>query len=91
MKPHPKIAQLFIESMALGGLVSLIYGLLHMHPFHHAPFASLLVLAMLAARLKLKLRRLHGNMSVNTPIIRIAIVAPSLFEALMVPLASTVA
>jgi hypothetical protein len=48
----------------MGGLVSLRYGLLHVHPWHPAQFVTLLVLAILAARLKLKLPELHGNMSV---------------------------
>jgi len=91
MKSQPKVAKFFIGMMALGGLVSLSYGLLHMHPWHHAQFATLLMLAMLASRLKLKLPGLHGNMSVNLPFILIAMVELSLFQALMIALASTVA
>jgi len=91
MTSQPKVAKCFIGVMAMGGLVSLSYGLLHVHPFHHAQFATLLVLAVLAARLKLKLPGLHGNMSVNTPFILIAIVELNLFEALMIAAGSTVA
>jgi len=35
-----------------------------MHSWHPAQFAAMLVLAILAARLKLTLPGLHGNMSV---------------------------
>ena len=91
MKSQPKIAKLFIGLMALGGLVSLSHGLLHLHPWHPAQFGTLLVLAILAARLKLKLPGLQGNMSVNLPFFLIAVVELGLFEALLVALFSTAA
>jgi len=91
MTSQPKVAKFFIGLMAVGGLVSLSNALLHMHPWHHAQCGTLLVLALLAARLKLKLPGLHGNMSVNVPFILIAMVELSLFEALMIAAASTVA
>ena len=91
MKSHTQIAKLFIGLMALGGLVSLSYGLLHVYPWHPAQFATLLAIAILAARLKLKLPGLHGSMSVYVPFILIAIVDLGLFEALMIAMASTAA
>jgi len=91
MKSQPEIAKLFIALMALGGLVSLSCGLLQTRPLHHAQFGTLLVLAMLASRLKVKLPGLQGNMSVDLPFLLIAVVELSLFEALMVTLFSTVA
>ena len=91
MKSQPKVAKFFIGLMALGGLTSLSCGLLHMHPFHHAEFATLLVLAVLASRLKVQLPGLHGNMSVNLPFFLIAVVELGLFEALLVALFSTAA
>ena len=48
-----------------------------------------LVIALVASRLKLKLPGLNGNMSVNLPFILIAVVELSLFEALLIALAST--
>jgi len=51
-----------------GGLASLSYGLLNMRYWHPAQLATMLVLAILAARLKLKLPGLHGNMSVYCPL-----------------------
>jgi len=91
MKSQPKVAKFFIGLMVLGGLASLSDGLLHMHPWHPAQFATMLALAILAARLKLKLPGLHGNMSVYVPFILIAIVDLSLFEALIIAAVSTVA
>jgi hypothetical protein len=91
MTSQPKIAKLFIGLMALGGLLSLSYGLLQIHPLHHFRFLTLLVIALVASRLKLKLPGLNGNMSVNLPFILIAVVELSLFEALLIALASTVA
>jgi hypothetical protein len=91
MKSHSEIAKWFIGLMALGGLISLSFGLLHMHPWHHAQFAIVLVIAVLASRLKLRLPGLNGNMSVNLPFILIAVVELNLFEALMIAAASTLA
>jgi hypothetical protein len=91
MASQPKVAKFFVGLMAVGGLVSLSHGLLHMHPWHPAQFGTLLVLAMLAARLKLKLPGFDGNMSVNLPFILIAMVELNLFEALMIAAASTLA
>jgi len=91
MTSHPKIARLFIGLMALGGLLSLSYGSLQMHPLHHFRFLTMLLLALVASRLKLKLPGLNGSMSVNLPFILIAVVELSLFEALMIAAASTLA
>jgi hypothetical protein len=91
MKSQSGIAKLFIGLMALGGLVSLSYGLLQVHPWHHALFGTLLVLAMLASRLNLQLPGLRGNMSVNLPFFLIAVAELSLFEALLVVVLATAA
>jgi hypothetical protein len=91
MTSQPKVAKLFIGLMALGGLASLSYGLLQLHPLHHFPFLTLLAIALVASRLKVKLPGLNGNMSVNLPFILIAVVELSLFEALLIALASTAA
>jgi hypothetical protein len=77
--------------MVLGGLASLSYGLLQIHPLHYFRFLTLLAIALVATRLKLKLPGLTGSMSMNLPFILIAVVELSLFEALLIALASTVA
>ena len=58
------------------------------HPWHHYQFATLLAMALLAARLKVKLPGLNGNMSVNLPFILIALVQLSPAEALIIACAS---
>jgi len=83
--------QIFIGLIALGGLGMVTYPALERHPWHHYQFLLLLVIALVASRLKLKLPGLTGNMSVNLPFILIAVVELSLFEALLIALASTVA
>jgi len=91
MTSRPKVAQLFIGLMTLGGLLSLSHGLLQIQPQHHFRFLTLLVIALVASRLKLKLPGLNGSMSVNLPFILISVGELSLFEALMIALASTAA
>jgi len=86
-----RAARLFICFIILCGFSVLGYGVLQIHPLHQFPFLTLLVIALVAARLKLKLPGLNGNMSVNLPFILIAIVELSLFEALVIALVSTVA
>jgi hypothetical protein len=91
MTSQPKVEKFFIGLMALAGLVSLSWGLLQMHLPHLAEFGSLLAIALLASRLKVKLPGLNGNMSMNLPFILIAVVQLSLFEALVIASASTLA
>ena len=86
-----RAARLFICLMVLCGLSALGYAFLQMHPLHHFRFLTLLAIALVASRLKLKLPGLNGNMSVNLPFILIAVVELSLFEALMIAAASTLA
>ena len=86
-----RAARLFICFIILCGLSALGYGLLQMHALHHFRFLTLLLIALVASRLKLKLPGLNGNMSVNLPFILIAVVELSLFEALMIASASTLA
>jgi hypothetical protein len=84
-----RAARLFISFIIVCGLSALGYSVLQIHPLHHFPFLTLLGIALVASRLKLKLPGLDGNMSVNLPFILIAVVELSLFEALMIASAST--
>jgi hypothetical protein len=59
------------------------------HPVQYLRVLTLLAIAVVASRFKLKLPGLNSNMSVNLPFILIATVQLSLFEALVVGLAST--
>jgi len=91
MLSGPRSARLFICFIVLCGLSALGYGFLQMHLLHYFRFLTLLVIALVASRLKLKLPGLNGNMSVNLPFILMALVELSLFEALMIASVSTVA
>jgi hypothetical protein len=84
-------AWIFISFVIVCGLSALSYGLLHMHTQHRLPFLMLLVIALVTSRFKLKLPGLNGNMSVNLPFILIAVAELSLFQALIIALASTLA
>jgi hypothetical protein len=67
-------------------LVPLTWG----HPAY-GRFAGMLLVALLAARLKVSLPRLTGSMSVNLPFILLALSELSLAEALLITAASTLA
>jgi hypothetical protein len=62
----------------------LIHGLFTIHGWHSWEFLSLLLVAVLTSRLKIKLPGLTGNMSVSLPFILIAMTQLSLPEALLV-------
>jgi hypothetical protein len=77
--------------MTAGGFMVVLYDTLHKQPLHPLQFGLLLLIAVAASRLKVKLPGLNGNMSVNLPIILIAVFELSSFEALIVALCSTAA
>jgi len=82
-------AAMFISLMAVSGFTVLVKGAIGMHPMHHFLFLSLLALALLTSRWKVRLPGLTGNMSVNVPFLFLAIVQLSLFEAAVIAFAST--
>lgn len=75
--------------MALGGIAMASHAALASHSWHYLQFLALLVIAVVASRLKLKLPGLNGNMSVNLPLILIALAELSLAEALIIACVST--
>lgn len=84
-------AERFIELTILCGVVAIGYAILQQHAAHYLQSATLLILALGAARLKLKLPGLTSSMSVNLPFILIATLELSMLEALIIALASTAA
>ena len=84
----PKKALALTATMALGALAVVGYALHTMQPLAGYRFWALIVLALAAARLKVKLPGLTGNMAVNLPFILIAVAQLSLLEALLVALPS---
>jgi hypothetical protein len=91
MNEIPKRAKGLIVAIVLLATATTLSAILETHPWHHYQFLTLLVIAVLASRFKLKLPGLNGNMSVNLPFILVATVQLSLIEALLVGAASIVA
>jgi riboflavin transporter FmnP len=90
MKNYSRPAQAFIVLIAICGFAVLSYGLLFKPSADYFRFASFLVVASFASRLKLSLPRLNGSMSANLPFILIAVAELSLPEALFVACISTI-
>jgi len=84
-----RTAQLFIGFTVLCGVTAMGYGLLQTHSLHPLQFITMLVIALAASRLKVKLPGLTSSMSVNLPFILIATMGLSLIEALIIGLTST--
>ena len=77
-------AKVFIVVISLIGLATLGMGALHPGSSDLLRFASFLVVALIASRLKVRLPGMTGAMSVNMPFILIAACQLSLFESLLV-------
>jgi hypothetical protein len=77
-------APVFVGFTGMCALAILIHSLFTMHGWHSWEFLSLLLVAALTSRLKIKLPGLNGNMSVSLPFILIAVTQLSLAEALAV-------
>lgn len=82
-------AQIFITLVILSGFAVLAQAVLHAQSVDHVRFVSFLLVACLAARLKVKLPGLTGSMSVNLPFILVAAAEMSASEALAVACFST--
>jgi hypothetical protein len=88
--PKSTSARVFIALIVISGLCVLGDAILSAHSIYFVRFASFLVVACIAARLKLKLPGLTGSMSVNLPFILVAVAEMSPLEALAVGCVSTV-
>ena len=84
----PRSALVLTGLMALGALAAMGYAVHTMSPLHDYRWLVVLVLALVTARLKVKLPGLTGNMAVNLPFLLIAVTQLSLLEALLVALPS---
>ena len=82
-------AKIFVALVVLSGLAVLVNAILHTHSADHVRVVSFLLVACLAARLKVKLPGLTGSMSVNLPFILVAAAEMSSSEALAVACFST--
>ncbi|HVH85872.1 MAG TPA: hypothetical protein VM912_04055 [Terriglobales bacterium] len=84
-----KSAKFFIALVILAGLAVLVEAVLHAKSADHVRVVSFLLVACLAARLKVKLPGLTGSMSVNLPFILVAAAEMTSSEALAVACFST--
>ena len=82
-------AQFFIALVILAGLATLVNAVMHAQSADHVRFVSFLLVACLAARLKVKLPGLTGSMSVNLPFILVAVAEMNPTEAMAVACFST--
>ena len=77
-------ANVFVSFLAVCASAALASAALRHPAWHRWEFLSLLAVAALTARLKLKLPGVNGNMAVSLPFILIAMTRLSLLEALLV-------
>jgi hypothetical protein len=84
-----KSARVFIALVVLSGFGVLGNALLHANSDNRMRFVSFLLVACLAARLKVKLPGVTGTMSVNLPFILVAVAEMNAAEALLVGCLST--
>lgn len=84
MTTAPASAKLYIALVMVSGLGVLGYAIVNANPIYFARLAAFLLVACLAARLKVKLPGITGTMSVNLPFILVAAAEMSLAEALLV-------
>src|SRR5207302_6629219 len=82
---------LFNTHKVVSGIAVLGAALLHPRPDNYLRFASFLLAACLAGRLRVKLPGLTGSMSVNLPFILIAVAALTASESLLIGCFSTLA
>jgi len=83
-----RTAHVFVGFTGICASAILIHGLFTIHGWHSWEFLSLLLVAGLTSRLKIKLPGLNGNMSVSLPFILIAMTQLNLAEALAVAASS---
>ncbi|MGA7892490.1 MAG: hypothetical protein WCA49_04650, partial [Candidatus Sulfotelmatobacter sp.] len=74
MDHNTRRTQTFIGVMVLAAITSTVYAGLASHTLHSLYAMSLLALAAAASRMKVKLPKIEGNMSVNLPFLLMAVV-----------------
>jgi len=87
--PSSKSARFFIALIVIAGLAVLANALRHAGSENTVRFVSFVLVACLAARLKVKMPSVSGTMSVNLPFILVAVAEMNTAEALVVGCLST--
>ncbi len=91
MSHNSRNATGFIALISAAGFCSVGYGLTQAANWHSQEALALFAIAVVAARMKVKLPGLTGTMSVNLPFVLLAVADLNLAEALLVTCASTAA
>lgn len=91
MKELSSTSKAFITLVVATGVAVLIDALLHWKPANLTAFLVLLILSVVASRLRVKLPGVTGVMSVNLPFILVAVAELNTGEALVVGCISTLA
>jgi hypothetical protein len=89
MKNLSPMSKAFIAMVVVAGAALSAWTLTHVRPANLSEFLLLLIISVVASRLRVKLPGLTGNMSMNLPFILIAVAQISTVEALGVGCAST--
>ncbi len=84
MRDLSLISKAFIAAVVLIGAAVLVNGLLHWSSAKPLELMALLVITLIASRLKVRLPRINGTMSVNLPFLLIAAVLLSSGESLII-------
>ncbi|HEY7406117.1 MAG TPA: hypothetical protein VIB39_21505 [Candidatus Angelobacter sp.] len=89
--PKALSARIFVALIIVSGFLLVGNAVLNAHSLANVQFIAILVLAVVAARLKVKLPGLTGTMSVNLPFILLAAALLGTTEAVLVGFISTFA
>ena len=84
MQKFSLITKIFIAAVVVTGVAVLVNGLLHWKTNRPIELAALLVMTLVASRLKVRLPGINGTMSVNVPYLLIVAVRLNAGEALLV-------
>jgi hypothetical protein len=84
MQKFSLITKMFIAAVVVTGAAVLVNGLLHWETSRPIEMAALLVMTLIASRLKVRLPGINGSMSVNVPYLLIVAVRLSPGEALAI-------
>jgi hypothetical protein len=84
MQKFSLITKIFIAAVVVTGVAVLVNGLLHWKTSRPIELGALLVMTLVASRLKVKLPGITGTMSVNVPYLLIAAVRLNAGEALLI-------
>ena len=84
MQKFSLITKIFIAAVVVTGVAVLVNGLLHWKTSRPIELTALLVMTLVASRLKVRLPGINGTMSVNVPYLLIVAVRLNAGEALLV-------